>query len=196
MNATHSAQITSVQEVIITETKRKLVSLMKNQQKKALSDCLLLLLNFSSRRAASDSNISKTSRILAYEVAPQTMQKRTTKGQNQMQEEKNVKWILIVSMILLWISWPPGITPIFGGFLYNLPVYYLPHYATAIELLWYFVNRLHILTFLLTITFTALHHSNIGRKQLFYKLSVYLFIVSMTSCFITFAQMLISLPYR
>ncbi len=113
-----------------------------------------------------------------------------------MQEEKNVKWILIVSIILLWISWPRGMNLIFGGFLYNLPVYNLPPNYTTIELTWYFINRLHILTFLLTITFTALHHSNIGRKQLFYKLSVYLFIVSMTSLFITVAQTLIGLPYR
>ena len=113
-----------------------------------------------------------------------------------MQEEKNVKWILIVSMILLWVSMPPGITLFFGGFLYNLPVYNLPHYATTIELIWYFINRPHILTFILTTTFTALYHSNIGQKQLFYKLSVYLFIVSMASFFITFAQTLIGLPYR
>ena len=114
-----------------------------------------------------------------------------------MQEEKNVKWILIVSLILLLISMPRGIGLLFfSGLLYNLPVYNIPPNYTAIELIWYFINRLYTLTFLLTITFTALYHSNIGQKQLFYKLSVYLFIVSMASFFITFAQMLIGLPYR
>lgn len=87
-------------------------------------------------------------------------------------------------------------TPIFGGFIGFLPVYHLPPNYTAIQLIWYFINRAHILTFLLTITFAALYHSNIGRKQLFYKLSTYLFITSMISFFVTSAQMLISLPYR
>ena len=111
-------------------------------------------------------------------------------------QEKNVKWMLAVSMILLWMSWPQGMTLFFGGFLYNLPVYHLPPHYTAIELIWYFINRAHGLTFLLTITFTALYHSNIGKKQLFYRLSVYLFIVSMVSLFTSFFQTLIGLPYR
>jgi uncharacterized membrane protein len=114
-----------------------------------------------------------------------------------MHEEKNVTSMLIVSLLLLWITWPWPTTGtlFFSGFLGGL-VYYLPPRYTAIELAWYFVNRLHILTFILTITFATLHQSNIGRKKLLYKLSVYLFIASMISIFITFAQMLIGLPYR
>jgi len=113
-----------------------------------------------------------------------------------MQEEKNVTTILIVSLILLWIAWPAPLTTFFGSFLLGLPVYQLPPSYTAIELAWYYINRLHILAFILTITFAALHQANMGRKQLLYRLSVYLFIISMTSFFITFAQMLIGLPYR
>jgi hypothetical protein len=113
-----------------------------------------------------------------------------------MQEEKNVTTILIVSLILLWITWPTPLTLFFGSFLLGLPIYNLPPHYTAIELAWYFINRLHILTFILTITFSALHQANIGKKPLFYRLTVYLFIVSMTSLFIAFAQMLIGLPYR
>jgi hypothetical protein len=113
-----------------------------------------------------------------------------------MHEERNVTSMLIVSLLLLWISWPTSMTLFFGGILRGLPVYHLPPSYTAIELVWYFVNRIHVLTLILTITFAALYCSNLGRKQLFYKLSVYPFIVSMISIFIAFAQMLIGLPYR
>ena len=113
-----------------------------------------------------------------------------------MHEERNVTSMLIVSLLLLWIAWPTPLTLFFGGFLGGLPIYHLPPRYTAIELVWYFVNRVHILSFILTITFAALYNSNLGRKQLFYKLSVYPFIVSMISIFIAFAQMLIGLPYR
>ena len=112
-----------------------------------------------------------------------------------MHEERNVTSILIVSLLLLWITWPTPPTLFFGGYLGGL-VYYLPPHYTAIELAWYFINRVHILTFILTVAFATLHQSNIGRKKLLYNLSVYLFIVSMISVFIAFAQMLIGLPYR
>jgi hypothetical protein len=112
-----------------------------------------------------------------------------------MHEEKNVTTILIVSLILLWITWRP-MNLFFGGYLAGLPIYNLPPYYTAIELVWYLVNRLYLLTFILTITFATLHQTNIGRKKLLYKLTTYLFIASMMSFFITFAQMLIGLPYR
>ena len=113
-----------------------------------------------------------------------------------MQEERNIISMLIVSLLLLWISWPTSVNLLFGGILRNLPVYNLPPNYTAIEVAWYFVNRIHVLTLILTTTFATLYTSNFGRKQLFYKLSIYLFIVSMISIFIAFAQMLIGLPYR
>ena len=114
-----------------------------------------------------------------------------------MHEERNVTSILIVSLLLLLIAWPTPVTLFFGGVLRGgLVVYHLPPHFTAIELVWYFVNRVHILSFILTVAFATLHQSNIGRKKLFYKLSVYLFIASMISVFIAFAQMLIGLPYR
>lgn len=114
-----------------------------------------------------------------------------------MQEERNVTSMLLVSLLLLWITWSPSpVTLFFGAFPGAFPAYNLPPRYTAIELIWYFVNRVHILTFILTITFATLYHANIQGKQVLYRLSIYMFIVSMTSFFIAIAQTLIGLPYR
>jgi hypothetical protein len=82
-----------------------------------------------------------------------------------------------------------------GGFL-RLPFYYLPPQYTSIELMWYFINNIDTLFFLLTITFATLYTTGFGKKQLMYKLSVYCFVVSMIFLFITFLQMIVGLPYR
>ena len=114
----------------------------------------------------------------------------------QLQEHRDVKWMLIVSIIILWISWP---LPYFGYLFFGalrLPFYNLPPHYTAIEVAWYVVNRADTLTFLLTITFAVLYTTGFGKRELWYKLSLYLFTVSMILFIITFLQTLVGFPYR
>jgi len=113
-----------------------------------------------------------------------------------VQEERNVKWILVISVLMFLIySWPFPLFRFFGGF-FSLPFYNLPPQYTQIELVWYFINRADVLFFLLTITFATLFMSGFGKKELFYRLTIYLFILSMGFFFITFLQMLFGFPYR
>jgi hypothetical protein len=81
-------------------------------------------------------------------------------------------------------------------FFFPLPSYHLPRQFTPVELLWFLVNRLDVPLFVLTITIATLYTTGFGRKRLLYKLSIYLFILSMIFFFITFAQMLIGGSYR
>jgi len=114
-----------------------------------------------------------------------------------VQEYRDVKWILVISLILLWISWPiSSFGFLFFGAISSLPVYHLPPRYTPIELAWYGINRADVLTFMLTVTFAALFTTDFGKKELWYKLSIYLFITSMALFFIVFLQTLIGLPYR
>ncbi len=82
-----------------------------------------------------------------------------------------------------------------GGFL-RLPFYHLPPQYTSIELIWYFINNIDTLFFLLTITFATLFISGFGDKNIMFKLSVYFFIASSCFLFIRFLQMLVGMPYR
>lgn len=97
-------------------------------------------------------------------------------------------------MFLIY-SWPFDTVFFFGRF-FSLPFYHLPPQYTAIEWVWYFINRADILLFLLTITFATLFMSGFGKRELLYKLSIYFFILSMGFLFITFLQMLFGAPYR
>ena len=113
-----------------------------------------------------------------------------------MQSERNVKWILGVSLyIFLLYCLPFSSTIFFGGFL-RLLFYNLPHLYTSIELIWYFINNIDTLFFLLTITFATLFISGFGDKNIMFKLSVYFFLASNCFLFIRFLQMLVGMPYR
>ncbi len=106
-------------------------------------------------------------------------------------QERTVKWILIISMVMfLTYSWPFSYIPFIGG-LAGLPFYNLSIQFGPIELLLYFINRAYILFFLLTITVAALFTTGLGKRELLYKLSIYLFTLSMGFLFIRFLQMLI-----
>ncbi len=100
-------------------------------------------------------------------------------------------------MILLTISYP-SLFPFFYffGFGFLSQFYYLSRPFTSVGPLWFLVNRLDALFFVLTITVATLYTTGFGRKRLFYKLSIYLFILSMLFFFMKFAQMLVGGFYR
>lgn len=86
-----------------------------------------------------------------------------------MEEERNVKWIVIISLIMFFVAMVYGPT-IF------MQSYY--QYTTSRDV-WYYLNRIDILLFLATITTGALSGARFGKGDLMYKLTLYLFIVSM-----------------
>jgi len=96
-----------------------------------------------------------------------------------MEEQRNVKWIVIVSLVLLFFS------------VSFAPSFFLGYYTpTPPRDVWYYINRLDILFFIATITTATLFVINFGKKELTYKLTAYLFITSMGLFFLSFSKLL------
>jgi len=103
-----------------------------------------------------------------------------------MEEQRNVKWILIISIIMFFVS------AVYGQSLFFLGPYY-PYGAREWSIwdrLWYYISRIDVLIFIATITTATLFTTNFGKKELTYKLTVYLFIVSMGLFFLGFIRLL------
>ncbi len=86
-----------------------------------------------------------------------------------MEEQRNVKWIVIISLIMLFVTMTYGPAILLG-------VYY--QYPRSRDF-WFYVNRLDTLLFLATVTTGALFGAGFGKKELTYKLTLYFFIMSM-----------------
>ena len=97
--------------------------------------------------------------------------------------QKSVKWILIISIIMFLAS-----------MYYTLPHYYPSSERSFLDTVWYVFGRIIILLFLATITTGTLFTTNFAKKELAYKLTIYLFIISMSLFFIQFLRMLFSIP--
>lgn len=99
-----------------------------------------------------------------------------------MEEQRNVKWIVVISFILFFVIMAYGPT-IFLGFFYQYQ-YSLP------KDVWYFVNRIDTLLFLATVATGALFGARFGKKELVYRLTVYFFIISMGLFFLSLLRTL------
>lgn len=97
--------------------------------------------------------------------------------------QKSVKWILIISIIMFLAS-----------MYYTLPYYYPSSERSFLDTVWYVLGRIVTLLFLATITTGTLFTTNFSKKELAYKLTLYLFIISMSLFFIQFLRMLFSIP--
>jgi len=86
-------------------------------------------------------------------------------------EEKNVKWILIISLILLFV---------FEGIFY-----YFPYRSYVLFNFWWYVDYLNLFFIILTVTFSTLNKVGFWDRELTYHLSVYFFIISMALIFIS-----------
>ena len=93
-----------------------------------------------------------------------------------MEEQRNVKWIVIISLIMFFV------TMVYGPIIFLGPYYQYPLSRDA----WYYVNRIDALLFLATITTGALFSARFGKTELTYKLTLYLFIISMGFFFLGF----------
>jgi len=97
-----------------------------------------------------------------------------------MEEQKNVKWIVIVSLVLFFFS------------VWLAPSIYLGGYypSTSSRDAWYYLNRLDILFFIATLTVSSLFTSGFGKREVMYKLTVYIFMISMGVFFLSFSRLL------
>lgn len=100
-----------------------------------------------------------------------------------MEEQKNVKWVLIISIIMF-----------FASIGYALPYSYPGSLRSPWDTLWYVLGRIDTLLFIATITTGTLFTTNFARKELTYRLTIYLFIVSMGLFFTGFLKWLFSFP--
>jgi len=107
-----------------------------------------------------------------------------------MQEPRNVKWILAISVVMFFVSawFVPSL--LFIGPYYTYP----PRERSAAELFWYYVNRVDILLFIATITTATLFATGYGKTEFMHRLTVSLFIVSMALFFLSFARLLLTIP--
>jgi len=85
-----------------------------------------------------------------------------------MEERGNVKWILIISLAMFFISM-------------GLPILFL--YGSSYPAI---TSRIDALFFLATITVATLYTTGFGKKELMYRLAIYLFIFSMGLFFLSF----------
>lgn len=92
-------------------------------------------------------------------------------------EERNVKWILIISLILFFV--------LEGVF------YYFPYrYFYVLFNFWWFVDFINLFFIILTVTFATLNKVGFLDKELTYQIAVYSFIISMTLIFISNLRLL------
>lgn len=90
-----------------------------------------------------------------------------------MQEERSVRWILIVSLALaVIVTW---LGPYFWG------VYYpMSELEEVMRRFLFYINRIDIVFFVATLATASLFSLEFGNKGLMLKISAYLFIISMT----------------
>jgi hypothetical protein len=93
-----------------------------------------------------------------------------------LSEEKNLKWILIISVIMLGVTFYSGM--IISSYHYTSVGW------TVLDTISYWVSRIGTLLFIATVTTAALSTAGF-RKDMLYKASIYLFTASMTLVFVT-----------
>ena len=93
-----------------------------------------------------------------------------------MSEERNAKWILIISLVMLGVA-------LYSGTLAPA-LYYPSRQWTIFDHIAYWVSRIGTLLFIATVTTAALSTAGF-KKDMLYNASIYLFITSMILVFVT-----------
>ena len=104
----------------------------------------------------------------------------------QVEEQKNVKWILVISIIMLFAG-------IFYGQTLLVPYYsyiYPGAQQSIWDRIWYTLNRINVLLFIAAITTGTLFTAGFGNKDKTYRATIYLFVVSMVLLFVGFVRLL------
>jgi len=101
--------------------------------------------------------------------------------EKERREEKDVKWILIVSLIMLFVlKW----WYFSGG---SFPYLFFD--------VWFFTYFINILSVILTITFAALNKAGFWETEITYQLTIFFFILSMALLFVYHIQLVLMVAY-
>jgi hypothetical protein len=96
-------------------------------------------------------------------------------------EERNVKWILIISLIMFFVlKW------------WYFSDYVFPY---AFFDLWFFIYFINILSVVLTITFAALSKAGFWETEIIYQLTIFFFILSMSLLLVSQFQLILRVIY-
>jgi len=108
----------------------------------------------------------------------------------KLQEERSVKWILVISLIMIPVSTMMG-TLMYPYYSY----YYSARQPDALEALSFYINRVDILFFIATMTIAALSTTGFGSKALLSRLAIYLFLISMALFSVSVLRLLFTPPW-
>lgn len=107
-----------------------------------------------------------------------------------MQESKDVKWILAISLVMFFL-----LVYLVPSLIYIGPTYlYVPAPRTTADMFWYYVNRVDMLLFIATITTATLFAAGYGKYQLVHRLTISFFLVAMGFFFLSFVRLLTTAP--
>lgn len=104
----------------------------------------------------------------------------------RMEEDRNIKWVLIISLIMLLSSALVGAVSFYS--------YYPPREPSGLEMVAFYINRIDILLFIVTIATSTLYTAGFKNKELMFKTSIYLFIISMALFLISILKWLFTYP--
>jgi len=107
-----------------------------------------------------------------------------------MEEKGNVIWIVIVSIVMFFVSFFVSLS---GPYYISIGLVSSRRPSTS-DLIWYYINRVDVLLFIVTITTATLSTTSFGKKELTYKLTLYFFLISMGLFFLSFMRLLFTLP--
>jgi len=102
-----------------------------------------------------------------------------------MEEERNIKWVLTISLIMLLASTWIGAVSFYS---------YPPREPSVLEMITFYINRIDILLFIVTIATSTLYTTGFRKKDLMFKISIYLFIISMALFLISILKWLFTYP--
>jgi len=106
----------------------------------------------------------------------------------ELHEERNVKWILVISLIMIPVA-------TFTGAIISPSYYYPPRQPDALEVVSFYLNRIDILCFIATMTIATLATTGFGSKALLSRIAVYLFLISMALFFVSVLKVLLTPPW-
>ena len=99
----------------------------------------------------------------------------------ETREEKNVKWVLIVSLIMFFVlKWWYFLDSSFPYTVFDI---------------WFFIYLINILSVILTITFAALNKTGFWDTEVTYQLAIFFFVVSMALFFLSQLELVLTVVY-
>jgi hypothetical protein len=100
------------------------------------------------------------------------------------QNEQNVRWLLVVSVVLfIFTTGLLGIIELYPG----SPN--LRRFWSDLDNFFFYIHRIDILFFVATITTATLYTTSFEKKDLMFKVSMYLFLISMILFFVTLLKL-------